>query len=131
LHQPQRHYVQLKVRNGDNPPLRIRQVDIIWVPLHLYFIPEAARRYTLYYGSEHPRAPVYELRHLLTADQAARLGSMAVAFGESQPNPDYRPQPAQERPHAFENALLLAVIVLFTAALGLWLYRLVRTIPGR
>jgi len=131
LHQSQQHYVRLKVRNGDNPPLRIRQVDIAWVPLHLYFIPEESRRYTLYYGSEHQRPPVYELRHLLTAEQAARQVVMTASFGESQRNPDYRPRPDQKRQHVFENTLLLAVIVVFTAALSLWLYRLVRSMPGR
>ena len=130
VQQPQQHYVRLKVRNGDNPPLRIRQVDIAWVPQHLYFIPEAAQHYTLYYGSESQRPLVYELRHLLTAQQAARLVSPAVSLGEPQPNPDYRPPPSQGRQHTFENALLLVVIVLLTGGLSVWLYRLLRAIPS-
>jgi hypothetical protein len=78
IHQPQRSYVQVKILNADNPPLRVQQVDLAWVRQNLYFIPEAGRRYTLYCGGAQVQSPTYELRYLLPADQATLQHYTAV-----------------------------------------------------
>jgi hypothetical protein len=131
IHQPQQSYVQVKILNADNPPLRIQQVDLAWVRQNLYFIPEAGRHYTLYYGGAQVHSPTYELRYLLPAEYANVQHYTAVSAGELRQNPAYRPRLAQEARSAFEKTLFTVVILLCTCGMGFWLYRLMRRLPAR
>ena len=129
LSQPR--YVQLKIINGDNPPLRLQQVTIAWPQYHLYFIPEAGRRYTLYCGSEQSRVPVYELRHVLPFDPVTLRQYPEVAVGQLQQNPTYR-QPAAPKPwYRTDKTLLTGVILLLASGLSGWIYRLMQQLPAR
>ena len=46
----QSSYLRLKILNGDNPSLRLQQVEAAWIRQNLYFIPAAGRRYTRYFA---------------------------------------------------------------------------------
>jgi hypothetical protein len=131
VHQPQRHYLRVKIVNGDNPPLRLQQVDIAWVRQNLYFVPESQRRYTLYCGGEDLRAPRYELQHLLAADDATLRHYTMVSTADLQQNPDYRPPQGLRGRGLAERALLTVVILLLTCGMGFWLYRLLQKLPAR
>ena len=129
LSQPR--YVQLKIINGDNPPLRLQQVTIAWPQYQLYFIPEAGRRYTLYCGSEQSRVPVYELQHVLPFDPVTLRQYPVVAVGQLQQNPTYR-QPAAPKPwYRTDKTLLTGVILLLAGGLSGWIYRLMQQLPAR
>jgi hypothetical protein len=130
-HQPQQSYVQVKILNADNPPLRLQQVELAWVRQNLYFIPEAGRRYTLYCGGAQVHSPTYELRHLLPAGHATLQHYTAVSTGELRPNPDYKPRLAQEAWSAFEKTLFVVVLLLLAGGMGFWLYRLMQHLPAR
>jgi hypothetical protein len=131
IHQPQQSYMQVKILNGDNPPLRVQQVDLAWVRQNLYFIPEAGRRYTLYCGGEQVHSPTYELRHLLPAEHAKLQHYTAVSTDELRQNPNYRPHPAQDARSAFEKTLFMVVLLLLAGGMGFWLYRLMQHLPAR
>jgi hypothetical protein len=127
--QSQLRYVQLKIVNGDNPPLRLQHVTVAWPQYHLYFIPEAGRRYTLYCGSEQRRAPVYELRHVLPFHPATLVHYPAVSVGPLQQNPAYHP-PATHKPWFFtDKSLFTGLILLLACGLGVWMYRLIQRLP--
>jgi hypothetical protein len=116
-------YLRLKILNGDNPPLRLQQVEIAWVRQNLYFIPAAGRRYTLYFGNEQMRAPEYELQRLLPAQPAALEKYAVVSLGDVQPHTRYNPPPA---PGKTAHTLLTAVVLVLICGLGFWAYRLLK-----
>lgn len=120
-------YVRLKILNSDNPPLRLQQVELAWVRQHLYFIPTAGRHYTLYFGAEEMRAPVYELQRLLPAQHARLEHYAAVSLGDVQPHPHYKARPSQDSKQVEKTLLTVGVLVL-AGALGLWAYRLLKTV---
>jgi hypothetical protein len=129
--QAQLQYVQLKIVNGDNPPLRLQHVTVAWPQYHLYFIPEAGRRYALYCGSEQHRAPVYELRHVLPFNPATLMHYPVVPVGPLQQNPAYRP-PAAQKPWFFtDKSLFTGLILLLACGLGVWMYRLMQRLPAQ
>lgn len=131
LHPPQQPYLRLKILNGDNPPLRLQQVEVAWVRQNLYFIPEAARRYTLYFGAEQMRPPAYELQRLLPADYT-RLTHYAVwSIGDVQPNPDYYPRRPENRRGRTEKILLTTVVLVLACGMGWWVYRLLKRLPAQ
>jgi hypothetical protein len=123
-------YVQLHIINGDNPPLRVQHVTVAWPQYQLYFIPEADRRYTLYCGNAHSRAPVYEVRHVLSADPVTLNQYPVVALGPVQQNPTYRPSPAQKPWYRTDKTLFTGAILLFACGLGVWMYRLMQRLPA-
>jgi hypothetical protein len=127
--QAQRRYVQLKIVNGDNPPLRLQHVTVAWPQYHLYFIPEAGRRYALYCGSEQRRAPVYELRHVLPFNPATLVQYPVVPVGPLQQSPAYRPSAAQKQWFFTDKSLFTGLILLLACGLGVWMYRLIQRLP--
>jgi hypothetical protein len=128
VQQAQRPYLRVKIHNGDNPPLRVPRLELAWVRVFLYFIPEASRRYTLYCGNPEIRAPAYELRHLLPTEAGRLQQYPLVTVADLQANPAYRP--VREPSRQVETIVLSVVILGLTAGLGLWLYRLLRKLPG-
>jgi hypothetical protein len=128
--QAQLRYVQLKIVNGDNPPLRLQQVTVAWPRHHLYFIPEAGRRYALYCGSEQRRAPVYELRYVLPFNPAGLVGYPVVSVGPLQQNPAYRPSASQNQ-FFTDKSLFTGLVLLLACALGVWMYRLIQRLPAQ
>ena len=116
-------YLRLKILNGDNPPLRLPQVEAAWVRQNLYFIPAAGRRYTLYFGNAQMRAPEYELQRLLPAQPAALEQYPVMSLGEVQPHTRYNPPPAQGKT---AQTLLTVVVLVLICGLGFWAYRLLK-----
>jgi hypothetical protein len=127
----QQPYLRLKILNGDNPPLRLQQVEIAWVRQNLYFIPEAAQRYTLYFGGGQLLAPAYDLQRLLPAD-SVKLEHYAVwSVGDVQPHPDYHPRRPEGRNDRAETILFTAVVLLLVCGMGFWVYRLLKRLPAQ
>ena len=120
-------YLRLKILNGDNPPLRLQQVEMAWIRQNLYFIPAAGRRYTLYFGGEQVRPPEYELSRLLPAQPTRLEQYAAVALGDIQPHIRYNPHAAQDTRTQVEKTLLSALVLVLTGGLGFWAYRLLKT----
>ena len=121
-------YLRLKILNGDNPPLRLQQVEAAWIRQNLYFIPAAGRHYTLYFGAEQMRAPEYELRRLLPAQPTRLEQYVAVSLGDVQPHPHYKPGQGQDTKGRVEKTLLTVVVLVLAGGLGLWAYRLLKAV---
>jgi len=123
---PQAPYLRVKILNGDNPTLRLQQVEVAWVRRHLYFIPAAGRRYTLYFGGEQQRAPEYELRRLLPAQPTLLEHYATVSLGDIQPHARYDPRLASGSRRQVEQTLLTVVVLVLAGGLGWWAYRLLK-----
>jgi len=119
-------YLRLKIFNGDNPTLRLRQIEVAWVRQNLYFIPAAGRRYTLYFGGEQQRAPEYELRRLLPTQPALLEHYATVSLGDIQPHARYAPHLAPGSRRQIEQTLFTVVVLILAGGLGWWAYRLLK-----
>lgn len=128
VNRPQQPYVRIKILNGDNPPLRIRQVDVSWVRHNLYFIPETGRRYRLYFGGQEIDFPEYELGKLLRAGYATLQAYPAWTVGQVHANTDYDPSLTGEAQAQIERLVFSILVLLLAGGLGWWGYQLVKKI---
>jgi hypothetical protein len=103
--QVQRPFLRLKIFNGDNPPLRLQQVEVAWGRRYLYFIPEAGRRYLFYFGNDHITSPDYELKNVLSTSLAA-IPYTELSTGAVHANPDYHPSLARSTQEQIEKPCL-------------------------
>lgn len=130
LHLPQRKYVQIRIINGDNPPLTIRNIEINWVRQNLFFIPEANRNYAFFFGGENIRRPSYELANLLPSREALR-NSPVMEIQSIAPNNAYAPQKPED-PSArekTEKTILTIIIISAVLLMGLWIFQLMKNLP--
>jgi hypothetical protein len=86
---PHERYVRLRVRNGQDRPLAVRQAAFDAVEQRLRFLPQATGEYTLYYGNPKASAPVYDLGMILA--KRAPEQEIVLAAGPQGLTPDYRP----------------------------------------
>ncbi len=128
--QAQRPFLRLKIVNGDNPPLRLQQVEVAWGRRYLYFIPEAERHYLFYFGNDHIAPPDYELKNVLPTSLAA-LPYIELSTGAMQRNPTYHPSLARSTQEQIERALLVSVVLLLSGVMGVWVYRLMKNLQVR
>lgn len=128
--QPARH-LRLRVRNDDNPPLRIRGVEIAWIRRNLYFVPEAGRTYHLFVGADGTKTPRYELQDLIPEDHARLRRFAAVSLSEPLANPGYVRQVDPGTRANLERALFVGLIIALVSGLSFWFFRLMKKLPGR
>jgi hypothetical protein len=122
-------YLRLKVLNGDNPPLRLRSVEIAWVRRNLYFVPEADRSYELYLGSDVVRQPRYELERLIPSDHTKLRQYAAMSLSGLRNNPKYDPQLRPATRETVERTVFAVLVVALVCALALWAFRLLKRMP--
>ncbi len=131
VNRPQQPYLRIKILNGDNPPLRIAQVDVSWVRHNLYFIPETGRHYRLYFGGEQMAVPEYELGKLVRADYATLQAYPAWSVGQVEANTDYDPSLTPDTKAQIEKIVFSTLVLLVACGLGWWGYQLLKKIPAR
>lgn len=128
--QPKRKYLQLKILNGDNPQLRIREIKIAWVRQNLYFIPEDGRSYALHYSAAKINTPRYELKSLIVPEYEKLKDYKVISIKSIQSNPYYRPQKQTVKTkEKLEKFLFTGVVLILVCGLGFWVYRLMKKIP--
>lgn len=108
--------LKVMVHNGDDPPLKINNVQLQQYERRIYFSSAAAPR--LYYGDEKLPAPEYDYAKLFQKDAQAA----PVELGPEQTNTAYTGRP-DERPWSEKHpvilwvAIIAAVVVLAGVAL--------------
>lgn len=95
---PEQHdrYVRLRIFNGDDRPVAIRDVIFEAVERRVKFLPDAAGEYALYYGNPKAKAPAYDLGTILAA--RAPVPEIVLTAAAEQSNPAYRPPPPPVKP---------------------------------
>ena len=91
IHAPYR-YLQLRIFNGDNPPLKVEAVSVYWRETSLVFRAEAGHRYRLIGGNPRASEPNYDLaRSIEGIDDfklpVARLGLLTATPRKEQLSP--------------------------------------------
>ena len=122
---PQR-YVRVRVRNGQDRPIAIRQATFETVQQRLKFLPQVPGQYTLYYGNPKALAPVYDLGMILT--KRAPEQELVSAAGPQRLTTGYRPdepvKPWSER----HPAMLYVTLGLALAGMGWYCVRFLREV---
>ncbi len=118
--------VRLRIRNGDDAPLKIARVRVVSPVEQLVFRAEAGRHYRLSYGSKDLTAPSYDLQRTLAAED--RSTAALARFGRPVTSGQEPPAPWSERhPRLFLGLLVLVVAVL----LGITLAAVKKADPAR
>jgi hypothetical protein len=109
----QERYVRVRIRNGQDRPIAVRQATFEAVQQRLRFLPQTPGAYTLYYGNPKVQAPVYDLGMILA--KRAPEQEIVLAAGPQGLTPDYRPdepvKPWSERhPEVLYVTLGLALV---------------------
>jgi len=110
-------YIKIKVWNGDDPPIHLKEVRVKGWVRAVVFQAEPGQAYSLYVGNRKAQIPQYDLAHL-----APKVIGKTVEWkgGAVEPNPQYVPPavPLSER-----KGLLGGVLALVVLALGYFLWQ--------
>jgi hypothetical protein len=112
-------YVRLRVRNGQDQPLAVRQAAFDAIEQVIHFLPATAGDYTLYYGNEKAQRPTYDLGMILA--RRAPEEAVVIAAGPQELNPRHIGEIARGKPWSERHPELLYV-TLGLAVLGMGWY---------
>ena len=110
--------IKVKVRNGDDRPLKITGARLQQLERRIYFDRPGQEPVTLYYGDEKLDPPVYDYAKLFQQDKAA----VQAQFGSETANANYSERPddrpwSERHPVVLWIAIVIAVLGLGTIAL--------------
>ncbi len=90
-------YVRITLTDGDDTPLKVRQITLRHWQRTLVFRPSGMGPHALYYGNEKANSPQYDLATWASKNV---LGETSWTLGEEKNNPNYHPPivPLTERP---------------------------------
>jgi hypothetical protein len=123
---PHERYVRLRVRNGQDRPIAVRQASFDAVEQRVRFLPQIAREYTLYYGNPKARTPAYDLGIILSKRPPEQ--EIVLGAGPQSVTPGYRPdvpaKPWSER----HPEVLYVTLALAIAGMGWYCVRFLRDV---
>jgi hypothetical protein len=120
-------FLRVRIYNGDDPPLKLREVRGEAIVRSLLFVATAGRRYSLYYGNPQARQPQYDLAKLLPSLEQVRVS--AASLGEEEKNPAFETSGAAG-PRKSTRRLLLGGALALVLSVLIWLIRSVRRVPA-
>jgi hypothetical protein len=104
-------YLRIRIINGDNPPLTVRQVILSADRRAIEFPAEATGQYWLYYGSPGARRPSYDFAQT----RPVHVQPAMVALGAEENNPAFRENQkpwTDRRPEILYAVLAAAILVM-------------------
>ena len=104
-------YLRIRIINGDNPPLVVRQLILSTNHRVVEFPAEATGQYWLYYGSPGARLPSYDFAQT----RPLRVQPVTVELGAQENNPTYRENQkpwTDRRPEVLYAVLAAAILVM-------------------
>jgi hypothetical protein len=117
------HRIMIRVVNGGEQPLALSRITFRWPRTHLLFMPEAGRKYRLFYGESGASPRTSSL------DAAPGDGPFAQwKAGAPLVNDIYRPR--TEGPRDVRRFMIIAMVILVLYCIGFWAIQ-VRGIMGR
>lgn len=116
-------YIKLMIQNQDSAALRIKGIDVYYLPENIVFEARSNERYKIYYGSKAYKAPIYDMAYI--ADKIDEKSLIKAQLGPANKNPDYKKEdiPFTDR----NNYFMTAAIVLIVVVLG---FIVVKNIKG-
>jgi hypothetical protein len=116
-------FLRVRIYNGDDPPLKLREIRAEGVVRSLVFIAAAGKQYHLYYGDPHAAPPRYDLAHFLPRLEEAHVG--AASLGGEEPNSQFRTDRSAGPGNRTRRLLLWGALALALSVLA-WLIRSAR-----
>jgi hypothetical protein len=104
-------YLRIRIINGDNPPLVVRQVILSAERRAIEFPAEATGQYWLYYGSPGARQPSYDFAQT----RPVHVHPVMVTLSAEENNPTYRENQkpwTDRRPEVLYAVLAAAILVM-------------------
>ena len=120
-------FLRIKIYNGDDPPLKLREVRGEAVVRSLLFPAVSGRHYRLYYGNPRAKQPKYDLAQLLPRLEQVRVS--AASLGAEERNPAFTTGEAAG-PGRVTRRLLLGGALALVLSVLVWLIRSVRRVPA-
>jgi uncharacterized protein DUF3999 len=120
-------FLRIKIYNGDDPPLKLREVQGEAVVRSLLFPAVSGRHYRLYYGNPRAKQPKYDLAQLLPRLEQVRVS--AASLGAEEKNPAFGTGVAAG-PGRVTRRLLLGGALALVLSVLVWLIRSVRRVPA-
>lgn len=126
-------YLQVRIDNGDDPPLHFDGAGVTRLIHYVAFQPRKGKSYTLLFASQRAPRPDYDLPHYI--DRLRREGVTRATLGQATEHPPReprKPEPKREpRPPDWatrHRAILWIVLLLVLAVLAVLVYRQARTL---
>ncbi len=112
--------VRLIINNGDNPPLNIQSVQLIWVRRFLFFYPRQGETYSLFYGNKDVTPPNYDTRHLIKYDAMSLRTLPEWTIGSVERNSSYSPPMSETEKQRIRAWTLNALVLFLLVGLAYW-----------
>jgi hypothetical protein len=119
-------YLKVIIYNYDDPPLRLRNIEIRGIAKDLIFHAEPGRQYFLYYGNEHALAPRYDMERIknyLNIDGLAR-----VRLSSENRNQEFVSKAPQKPWSERRPFLFWGVLAFLVLALGAYIVQLMKKV---
>lgn len=117
---------RLIIDNGDNQPLDIVAVTLVWTRRNILFLaPADGSKVTLCFGNPHVTAPFYDLNHFVTQADWHTQEDIQATLNPARANVDEpKSFPDPDRKARLEKIVLLGLVVILIPAFGFWIFRL-------
>jgi len=125
LHAPYR-YLQLRVFNGDNPPLQLKRATLFRRDTSLVFQATARQTYTLIGGNAKVRPPDYDLAKAVRGVDEFSLPAVHSGPAELLKAPEEKVLPFSER-HA---GLILMSLIVAVGVMLVFIIKNLKSLPG-
>ncbi len=112
--------IRLIIRNGDNPPLTIHKINLVWNRRVLYFHPREGETYSLTFGNKTIPQPNYETAHLIPNDVLNLRKLTEWTIAEISNNPSYSPGLDEIGHRNIQEWVLNAAVILLLTGLAYW-----------
>ena len=113
-------FIRLIVRNGDNPPLSIQKINLVWNQRILYFHPREGETYSLTFGNKTIPSPNYETAHLISNDVLALRKLPEWKIVDLDKNLSFSPGVDESERRKIQEWVLNAVVILLLTGLAYW-----------
>ncbi len=127
LHGRKYRYILVKIFNKDDRPLTFKGAKVARSKTYVTFTPKHKALYELYLGNPKARRPKYDFAHY--QGKLRKKGVTLTEVGAMKPNPMFGKKD-ESLPWSEENKWLLwMALILMMAALGVLVYRVIKTTP--
>lgn len=129
LHGQKYRYLLVRIHNRDDKPLLFNHAKVTRSATYVTFAPKHKARYELYFGNPKARRPKYDFSHYHA--KLRKKGVILAELGTLESNPLYGKKD-KAVPWSEKNKWLLwMALLMMIAALGVLVYRVIKTGPDQ
>jgi len=118
------HY-RITIRNNDSPPLDISGAELEGVTQEIIFYCDQQKNYSIIYGAEDAKTPVYDIAQVLTKTESDATAAYKTEAQSA--NPSYGNQ-VQKKSFLSRRAIMTIAVLLMIAVLGWLIFKTAKSI---